>query len=281
MKKIIAFLSLLIVVASCDKIEGPYISDPGSIPVDVEFPDLDVSRIYRKVLIEEYTGHRCSNCPNGHARLAELITRFGDTLVPVCLHAGSLARPTSEYPYDFRTETGNQLFNDFGMDPIPRAVINRARYQNRWDVRVDAWRNAIEEIDRSKKYAAIQMITQYKSNESTLYVYVKTTMLEQYSKPLLLSLFLVEDGIISAQLDHETLVPDYEHNHVLRLGINGHYGSQLTNDGTLAKDSAYQVGFPVRFAGTDWIAGNTTVVAILHDPDTREVLQTEMKKSVE
>ena len=97
MKKI--FVSIIVLTAilffSCDRIEGPYMVPSENEPVTVTFPDLDVNSVYRKVLIEEFTGHRCMNCPTGHQKLEELHERFGDTLVAVGMHVGSLAAPSA------------------------------------------------------------------------------------------------------------------------------------------------------------------------------------------
>ena len=272
-------ISVIILFTSCDKIDGPYYNITDGFIPDVKFPDLDISKVYRKMLIEEYTGHRCSNCPDGHVRLAELLSLYGDTLVGVCIHAGVLARTNDDYPYNFTTEAGTQLFQDFGLDPIPRAVVNRTKYQNKWDINIGAWHNALLDIDRSKIYAAIQMINEYKSSENTLLINTKTTMLAEYDNPLLLSIFLIEDDIISPQLNGSTRIPDYKHEHALRLGVNGTYGTPLVSGGILEKDSAYLAGFKVNFSGTDWKVENTSIIAILHAPETREVLQVEIIKN--
>ena len=92
MKKINLIVTLTILLCafvSCDKIEGPYITPDESVETNVEFPDIDPATVFRKVLIEEYTGHRCTNCPDGHRELASLHERYGDSLVAIGIHAGS------------------------------------------------------------------------------------------------------------------------------------------------------------------------------------------------
>ena len=282
MKKSIFFIVITVILyTSCDIIETPYISDSGSVEVNVEFPALNTDSVCRKVLIEEYTGHRCLNCPTGHERLSQLFNVYGDSLIAVCIHAGSLANPNTDFPYDFRTEAGTQLYNDFALDPVPIAIINRKQYNNQWGIDLDSWQNAINEIDRTQIYAGIQLINVYKSSENKLYAYSKTTMLKDYVNPVQLSLFLIEDGIVSPQKDGVLVDTFYVHNHVLRSGINGTYGTQFTVSGVVEKDSSYTLGFPVDFSGKDWNVANCTVVAILHDPQTKEVLQVEARRAIE
>lgn len=280
-KSILLIVISAIIYSSCDIIETPYISPNGDVEVDVEFPELNRDSVIRKVLMEEFTGHRCLNCPEGHERLAQLLTTYGDSLVAVCIHAGALANTNIDFPYDFRTEAGTQLYNDFGLDPVPIAIINRKQYNIQWGVELNSWQNAIEAVDRSEIYAGIQLINVFKSNENRLYAYSKTTMLKEYANPVQLSLFLIEDGIVSPQKDGVLVDTFYVHNHILRLGINGTYGSKFTVSGIVEKDSSYTLGYPVDFTGKDWDISKCTIVAILHDPSTREVLQVEARKAIE
>ena len=241
--------------------------------VTVVFPDLNPDEVYRKVLMEEYTGHRCSNCPAAHQVLDQLHALYGDTLVIVGIHATSLAATNLDYPYDFRTEVGTVLASDFGINAIPAAVFNRENHTGGWGK--DEWMGKLRELDRSSVPAAIQLINEYDASTAQLKANVKVTMLEEYEHPLYLSLFLIEDGIVKPQLSGMTMIPEYTHNHVLRAALNGTYGAYLTVDGILEKGSAYTYGCGLSFLEHDWNAANCTVVAILYDFANGEVLQVE------
>ncbi len=273
MKKIALYLIMAAIFSvGCDKIEGPYLQISDRESVDVEFPELNPSGVYRKILMEEYTGHRCSNCPAAHLVLESLHDRYGDTLAIVGIHATSLADPNIDYPYDFRTETGNELANEFTIGTIPAAVINRENHAGGWGR--DEWINKLAEVDRSKVYAAIQVINQPKSN-GVIKVNTKVTMLKEYPHPVLLSIFIIEDGVIRPQLNGFDLIPDYTHNHVLRTSANGTYGTPLTTSGILDKGESYLYAKSVKTADTDWDLANCTAVVFLHDRVNGEVLQVE------
>ena len=258
---------------ACDRIEGPYIIPSEVEEVTVEFPPLDPSSVFRKLLIEEYTGHCCPNCPDGHEELDRLHGIFQDTLVIVGIHAGALAAPQAtdaNFAYDFRTDVGNELRSFFNIDGIPVAIINRKK-----DIISPArWQSKLAAEDRTPK-AAIQLVNQYANN--TLKVNAKVTMLQDYSQPLRLSFLLIEDNIIKPQLKHSETILDYTHKHVLRAGLNGTFGDMLTGDGILQKDSAYTYGRSITFAGHDWNPDNCSVVAILYYKDKLkgELLQVE------
>ncbi|MDR2980564.1 MAG: Omp28 family outer membrane lipoprotein [Bacteroidales bacterium] len=277
MKKGIMILAavILMTLIGCDKMEGPYITDPQWGISTVEFPELQPEDLYRRILVEEYTGHRCANCPNGHEKLEELHQLFGDTLVIVGIHAGSLARTNDDYPYDFTTENGNTLFSDFGLNAIPRAFFNRTAK----DIAVSEWISTVNSMDISRSYAAIQLINEYNANKLT--VNIKATMLSEYGNPLQLAVYLIEDGIIKPQLNGSTHIEEYEHKHVLRGSLNGTYGDPFPETGLMEKDSAYTRAYSISFEGRDWNAANCSAVAILLDPDTQEVIQTRVAKIVE
>src|ERR1700741_1300369 len=80
----------------------------------------------RKVLIEEFTGVRCVNCPDGSAEIENLLSLYGGNLVAVSIHSGFFSDPYPDNLYDFRTPEGDQLLNYLGQ-PLgyPTAVIDR------------------------------------------------------------------------------------------------------------------------------------------------------------
>lgn len=278
MKKIFVIITVLAAVLffGCDRIEGPYLVPSENEDVTVTFPDLDVSSVYRKVLIEEYTGHRCMNCPGGHRKLEELHNRFGDTLVTVGIHAGALAVPDAAegYPYDFRTSVGNELAQEFTIDGIPAAIINRYPVVGGWGP--DRWLSKINAVDRSIPLAAIQLINEFNAQTGVLKANAQVTLLQPCSNPLRLALYLIEDGIVKPQLDGSDYVADYVHNHVLRASLNGTYGTLLNTNGYLETGKGYTLAHKINVSEHDWNPANCTVVAILYDRTAGDVLQVEV-----
>lgn len=280
MKKIFVFITLLsaILFFSCDRIEGPYLVPSENEEITVTFPELDVSSVYRKVLIEEYTGHHCSNCPGGHQKLEELHERFGDTLVAVGIHAGALAAPNAAegYPYDFRTEVGDELKQEFSIDGIPAAIINRYPEPGGWGIA--RWLSKINAVDRSKPLAAIQLINEYNAQTGMLKANAQVTLLEPCPNQLRLAFYLIEDGIVKPQLNGTEYIENYVHNHVLRASLNGTYGTLLNTNGYLETGKGYTLAHKINMSGHDWNPANCTVVAILYDRTSSDVLQVETMK---
>ncbi len=283
MKKIFVSITvcMTLLLCGCDKIEGPYLTLEDELPVTVTFPDLDPSTVYRKVLIEEYTGHYCPNCPTGHQKLEELHERFGDTLVAIGIHAGALATPheAEGFPYDFRTEVGNELAQEFVIDGIPVAIINRYPQSGGWGPA--RWLNKINAIDRSTAIAAIQLINEYDAQTGTLKANAKVTPLVSCQNPLRLAFYLIEDNVVKPQLVGSDRVEDYTHNHVLRASLNGTYGNVFNTNGFMDVGESYTLARKISFADHDWNPVNCTVVAILYDRVAGDVLQVETAKVIQ
>lgn len=280
MKRISSFFLLLIAAVAfvaCDKIEGPYITPDDSAATDIEFPALTDADLYRKVLIEEYTGQRCTNCPDGHRELESLKERYGDTLVAIGIHAGIFANPMGAFTNDFRTEEGNALYSDYNVAAIgtPAGVVGRAQYNNTYALNISSWQQAIRANAQQPCAAAVQLINVYDPATQTLTAHTRTTRLNGCPNDLLLALYVIEDGIIGPQKDGEETIAEYEHNHVLRGSLNGTYGVPLME---AEEDGTYLKSYSLDCGSKTWNAANCSVIAILMDASTREVIQVQQAK---
>ena len=78
------------------------------------------------ILIEDFTGWNCPNCPDGTSILNSLKETYGERLVVSAVHQGSFAKPKAENNnLDLRTPYGDDLGSKFGLSSWPNAVINR------------------------------------------------------------------------------------------------------------------------------------------------------------
>lgn len=281
MKRIIDFFCLItlaaIIFSACDKIEGNYYEISNREEVTVNFPELNVENVYRKILIDEFTGHMCNNCPQGHAILEDLHQMYGDTLVMIGIHFTTLARPFgSIYSYDFRTEEGNALGNYFEINGIPAAIVNRVFKSKGWPR--EQWLSAVAEVDRSEVPVAIQMINQLNTSDSILKANVKVTLLQNYPQKLKLYLYLTEDGIVKPQKNGTEDILDYTHNHVLRSAFKEPTGYLLNNGNLIAAGENETLAVSLNYSKTDWNIDNCSVIALVVDAETGEAVQVESLK---
>jgi hypothetical protein len=148
--KYLNYLSLFAVVVllsfmACEEI-APEIN-----PVMESDNDLVVEPVpnqQRQVLIEEFTGVTCVNCPAGSAAIEELLDEHGEQLVAISIHAGSFSNPYDDSLIDFRTPEGNNLLNFLGI-PLgyPTAVVDRKKFEGEFDLQLfrSQWAGFIEE----------------------------------------------------------------------------------------------------------------------------------------
>ena len=118
---------ILVIFYSCDKIEKPY-KEQVNVPVDTSNGEGDTINWVQKAVIEDYTGHRCGNCPRAHEELRSLITTYGDKIIPIALHVGYFAQPAGgEYTADYRTSIGDEYDNFYGASDVglPQGMVNR------------------------------------------------------------------------------------------------------------------------------------------------------------
>ncbi len=289
MKKII-ILSLLtiFIFASCDKIEKPYRIEEEVIDnVDTpDFPELDLDHVIQKILIEEYTGHRCYNCPKGHEALNNIKSIMGDTVVLLAIHATSLSEPDTintdcnigYHINDYRTEAGNNYAEQFVTGGIPAAVFNRTEINGIYAQNApDSWAEIVNEIERTPADLAIQIIPVFNKKQDTVFIFVKTTLLNTMNANMNLCVLLSESGIVSPQRNSDPTIgtiPDiceYTHNHMLRENISPILGSAIRI--SAAEESQLNVyALPV---SSKWIISHCDIVAFVYDTDTQKVLQAE------
>lgn len=71
----------------------------------------------KRVVLEEYTGQDCGNCPMGHLAIEYLERIYGDRFIPLCYHV---------YTGDnYESGMSNYMNNFLGLNGAPSGMINR------------------------------------------------------------------------------------------------------------------------------------------------------------
>ena len=125
-------LCLLLAVFSCDYIDDPIQASIG--PVDpCELPKMQFKgdSSFRKVLIEDFTGHRCNNCPLASDAIKAIEQNQAGAIVAVAMHAGPanfIDPDPPTYPTDFRTPEGDDLEEFFKVTFLPAGMVSRTDF---------------------------------------------------------------------------------------------------------------------------------------------------------
>ncbi|GEQ87061.1 hypothetical protein ULMS_25690 [Patiriisocius marinistellae] len=78
----------------------------------------------KNVILEEFTGIKCTFCPDGHARANAFKATDPDNIFLINIHAGSFAIPSAGQP-DFRTPFGEAIASQSQLAGYPAGTINR------------------------------------------------------------------------------------------------------------------------------------------------------------
>lgn len=213
--------------------------------------EIDFVPPQRMVLLEDYTGQKCVNCPEAHDVATELHNQYPDNLIVVCMHAGGFGVPA---PVGLMQPEGNEYARMAGVEDYPSGVINR-----RGGVKTrDKWGAAVREEMNDTSY--VQLELQASLSDTIVNVTAKAVALKQIAEANL-QLWVLEDSIEKVQLFPGGKADlNYVHNHVYRASVNGVGGESVT----------LPFGETVTFERSckkadDWVAENLSVVAFIYD----------------
>ena len=301
MKRSFCFIILIGFLNSCDVLEGPYMDDTIN-PIDTTS-----NEYVKNVLIEDFTGHTCSNCPNA-AREIDAIQDLPDgyKVISLAIHVGDqFARPWSANPdqkftYDFRTIWGEDIDDEFGLSDngLPNGMINRVDWtENGGDHRkaVSQWSSiTADELNKEVQFGI--NINSTVINGDEIDITIDTEALTSLSGSYKLVICLSENNIINWQKDGSYEDSVYVHKHVLRSYLTTSWGEDLTstpiNTGDIfnhtysidlsdLEDKNIQNSLNNLFQGNGnaggWNANNLYVIAYVYDVSNYEILQVEEK----
>lgn len=277
MKKFVTYLMLFITLGfffACDVIEEPYIEENATVWNG------------RKILILDFTGHHCPNCPEGHRKMEQLQETFPEAIVPVAIHATYFARfdeNAEEFNYNFTTPVGIELGGStigvpgyFSISGLPVAAVNTFLSDNM--LPPGGWATEIATYISTFPEVSIEIEGTVNLTDNTVDAELSIENLIPSERNLKLGVYLIESGIISWQEDNaaeHSPVEDYEHNHVLRAGLTETFGVDInTGNASMDVGNIISKSFSVEIDDA-WNLDHCGVVAFVYDNDTKEVLQAE------
>ncbi len=283
---------LMLAFASCDIIERPFVQlPPGAcvasqdcldqIPED-PFAGLTITR---KVMLEEFTGHQCGNCPTASEIAVKLRdVTFKDEMILVTIHAGGLASwdsSASKYNVNYTTESGDEIFDFFfPADAVPFGLVNRTQLNaNFYLYGQSQWESKVGELLEEAPEAGIRITPCYDEASRELITVVDIKFLVEANEKEHISLFLIEDKVKGWQKDYrlpssQESIKDYEHHDMFRAALNGTWGQPISSavieaGKTFRKTNCYTI--------PDYMdASHCKIVAFIHNFETREVRQVEV-----
>ncbi len=289
----VSFASLIFGSNSCDKILQPNIIKTeldtnlyvGNF-YNYEFPSFDENtNTLRNVLIEDFTGHKCSYCP-GAAIIAHGITVNNPGRVFVAaIHASPSPSGVSSFQKtyvghfsrDFTTPEGKEIASYLaqgGVYPNPTGTVNRVK-NTTGDILVskNTWAATTSLVLDTPLKVNIQAESNYFSETNGVYIHTESEFLEELEGEYSIVVYAIQNEIIDWQLVGPVEEEFYEHEDV-HIGnvYDGEALGRPVASGTISANSKYKTDFsyviPVELTVSD-----IHFLIYVYDKKSNEILQ--------
>lgn len=177
----------------------------------------------RNVLIEDFTGQRCVNCPTATLEIERLMAQYGgDTVIAVGIHSGPFAKSVKGVPYSLYTAEGDEYFNYWKVESQPKGVVDRLGTSD-----YPSWGTIVrDELSKTAPLVLqVNVSCDVNSRQMTVTAICQGTDGNTQGK---LQLWVIEDGITAFQyMPDGSTNREYVHNHVFRASVNGTWGTDI------------------------------------------------------
>jgi len=264
MKKILSICVLVVLfvaAVSCDKIDNPhkpYTPTGGN----------------KTVLIKDFTGARCNNCPDAAEAAHELQHQLGENRIfIISVHAGFLAQPIGQFP-DFLTDEGTVWYNNHDSNPL--FTVDHVALTDGSTLNVDQIDTPLNNALSEPQTFDISMENTYDETTRHLKVVSEVMATADVAGQLYVSYCLVEDSIVGWQTIPGGINREYVFRNVFRGTLNGIEGT-LFNDGQTFVNDEKVFNCSIDLDST-YNANQCYVMGYIFNKADGKILQTAVKK---
>ena len=280
--------SLMTALMACSKIDENERMElvstqvvPNEPEEEVELPDslydAPIEVVERRVLIEDHTGQKCPNCPDGAQIIRDLQRTYGARIVPVAIH--SQMQGIME-PEGLGNELGNTYYKAWNLEYKPAGLINRISDGSSSVLDKTIWAMAVQFIMNNNTPDPLDIrikAQQQKLDPTKADVDVKViATVDGASVDGNLQVWITEDNITARQDSMGVRLDNYVHNHVLRAAVNGTWGEIISLRGTEGSNIREFHYTTTLLQG--WKAKDLDIVAFVTDEYSGEVVQVNKAK---
>lgn len=245
-------LPLMGIFTACDDI------DENDRYIPVERPT-----VARMVLVQDFTGMRCINCPTAAETLHNVQEKYPGGVAVVGIHAAAAQDFTLPIGgVDLRAPVSDVYYNYYKVVSLPMAVVDGVAS----DKKSPEWPSLIDAQISKTAPADIHLTPSYDATTRELTVDYAVVYNEMYAGSISILLWVVENGIVGPQMNGSGIIPKYTHNHVLRASMNGDWGEEL-GSGFVTEQKVE--GKATLKLDDKWVAENCQVVGFIFQTDSR------------
>jgi len=219
------------------------------------------AEVGRAILIEDFTGQKCINCPTGTEIINGIVETYGEeNVIAVGIHSGPLGFAGNSKTVGLMTDTGNEYYTRWDKENKmgqPWVIFNRKTSP---DSHYNNWAAMVGTIISEKANLSVKIANAYDAATRTLTTTVGADGVNGTVNGKL-QVWIVEDGVKALQMMPDgSANKEYVHNHVFRAAVNGTWGEDVTvkEDETTTKQYSYVLP-------EAWDADKIAVVAFVYN----------------
>ncbi|MCR5312899.1 MAG: Omp28 family outer membrane lipoprotein [Bacteroidaceae bacterium] len=230
------------------------------------------ANVSKNVLLMDFTGQRCANCPTATEMLESVQQQYGaDTVIVVSIHSGPLGFKGSNSAVGLATDLGDEYYEKWGIEYQPQGVVD---YLEKADY--ITWPAIIRKHLECETDVQLQIESTYDKVEEKASIEVEAMSIDGQVDGNL-QLWIIEDSITALQVMPDgTANAAYIHNSVFRETLNGSEGEpiSLTEGETCVKKYNFNMK-------ENWNADNISVVAFVYTSEgVRQVIRKKILKEI-
>lgn len=224
-------------------------------------------------VIEEFTGVRCSNCPDGHTTLATILSSNPGQAIGIGYHPSNSSYTS---PYTGSPDFRRSYLDAFYTTPfcgsgrfMPSAFINRREWSAGEKISSRTiWSSSATTIMAESSPLNVGLYAEYNTTTSTLDVTVEVYFTADVSDNVFLYVALAENNLVAEQLNGGT---NYVHYHVFREALaSEQWGETITGNTTTGSLFTQTYGF--NNLSSAYIMGNCEVSAFVRNATSEEII---------
>ena len=214
------------------------------------------AEVNRSVLIEDFTGQRCVNCPAATEEIEKLKEQYGDAIIAVGIHSGPFGHRTTmtSARLPLCTETGDEYYTYWNIEYQPGVKINRSNpiYNTA------EYSTVVREALQKKTPLDMALTATYDATTRNVSINVNATSSENLSGKL--QVWVTEDNITGLQMMPDgSQSSDYVHQHVFRTSVtNDIFGDDFSVTDAAPATASYTVTLDEK-----WVSENVAVIAFV------------------
>lgn len=304
MKKFIVLTAVLAtVIASCDKVKNAYPAKAsGNSTLDWSlYPDGDSAyyvsqglwptfpantNTFTNVLIEDFTGHRCFNCPNAAAILHNLEDANPGRVFGASIHTSPVGMSNfqeeelPDYPAILYNDLAFEIGIHFGSKPgtgfigNPNGAVNRQLNGTDNTSSPGTWSSKTTVELNKPLRVNIQSHANYFASTRGSFLHVEVDKVDNnLTNPLAVVVYVCEDSLVAPQLMPDlTRNANYIHRDIMRDCIDGNAFGRVLTASDLGSNGKYYVNYTYQLP-SQYNVDNMHYLIYVYDKTTEEIYQ--------